>query len=104
MKNSELEFGQRMVHTRGNIDDEAVGKYPLGHCLTANQRLMCGGNVEHRRIDQIGNSKLPQNRGAPRRNTPLDLEIPDIHLTSPYTYGANSVVRRRPRRKSARPG
>ena len=74
---------QRMVNASRNVDDQAIGEDSLGDGLAANQSLMRRGNVEHRGTDQIGNSKLPKHRGAPRRNASLDLEIADIHVTSP---------------------
>ena len=51
MKNSELEFGQRVVHPRWHIDDEAVGEDALGDRLATNQGFMRGGNVEDRSTD-----------------------------------------------------
>ena len=64
MKNSELEFGQRVVDARRDIDHEAIGEDPLGDRLAADKGFMRGGNVEHPRVDEIGNSKLPKDGGA----------------------------------------
>ena len=74
-----------MVNASGHVDHQAIGEDSLGDGLAANQSLMRRGNVEHRSTNQIGNSKLPKHRGAPRRNASLDLEIADIHVTSPCT-------------------
>src|ERR1700722_1391937 len=74
---------QRVVDASGNVDHKAIGIDSLWNGLAANQRLMRDLNIEHRGIDQIGDSKLPKHGGAPRANAPLDLEIADIHLASP---------------------
>ena len=66
MKNSELEFGQRVVDPGRHVDDQAVGEDPLRHRLAAHQRFMGGGDVELGRGDQIGNPELAKN-GGPRR-------------------------------------
>ena len=87
MKNSELEFGQRVVDPGRHVDHQAVGVDPLRHRLPAHERFMGVGDIELGRGDKLGNPELAQN-GGPRRPDPPLVEVSDTHLTSPSFVGA----------------
>ncbi len=72
MKNSELEFGKRMIDPGRDVDHQAVGQDALGHGLTADQGVMGGGDVENRRIHQFGQAQLAKD-GLPRADPVLNI-------------------------------
>ncbi len=77
MKNSELEFGQRVIDPRRHVDDEPVGVDSLRDRLAAHQRRMGRGDVELGRVHQTRHAKLAKD-GLPRAHP-----IFNIHGVSP---------------------
>ena len=65
MKNSELEFGKRVIDAGRHVDHQTVGQDALRHGLPAHERVMGGGDVEDRGVDQIGQAELAKH-GLPR--------------------------------------
>ena len=82
MKNSELEFGKRVIDPGRDVDHQTVGQNALGHGLTADEGVVSGGDVEYRCVDQIGQAQLAKH-GLPRADPVLN-----IHNVRLFRIGA----------------